>query len=67
MGSMGTDPAHDTAKVAENVTVERSKSTTRECKLWGTVMRKERGGVLKEGNQDEPVVYPRVRLGLGWL
>lgn len=64
MGSVGANPAHDTAKIAENVTVERSKSTTGKCELWGTVMGKDRICVLKEGNQDEPVVYPRVKFEL---
>jgi hypothetical protein len=67
IGSMCANPAHNTAKVTEKVTVERSKGTTREGELGGTVMRKERIGVLKEGNQDEPVVYPKVRLRLGCL
>ncbi len=56
--SMGTDPTHDLATVTEEVTVESSKGTTREGELGSTVVRQNGVSVLKEGDQDKPVVNP---------
>lgn len=56
--SMGTDPTHDLATVTEEITVESSKGTTREGELGSTVVRQNGVSVLKEGDQDKPVVNP---------
>ena len=56
----GTDPTHDAAKTTEQVTVKSRQSTTGEGELGGTVVGKERVGVLKEGDENEPVVYPTI-------
>lgn len=56
--SMSTNPAHNLAAVTEEVTVESGKSTTREGKLGSAVVGEERVCMLKEGNQDKPVVNP---------
>lgn len=58
VGSMRSDPGHDTAEITKKLTVEGSKSTTGEGKLGSTVVRKEWVGVLQEGDQHEPVVNP---------
>lgn len=58
VGSVSTNPSHNTATVTEEVTIEGGKSTSGEGKLGGTVMGKERVGVLEEGDQDKPMVNP---------
>ena len=53
-----TEPGHDTAKVAEEAPVKRSKGTARERELGSTVVGQNGVGVLEEGDEDKPVVYP---------
>ena len=59
--SMSTDPPHDGAKVAQKVTVEGGKGTTSESEFGSTVVGEQRVGVLQEGNQNQPVVNPKIR------
>lgn len=56
---MGTEPGHHRAEITKQFTVERRESTTGERVLWCTVVRKERVGVLEEGDQNKPVVDPK--------
>ena len=56
----GTDPAHDAAKVAEEVAVQSREGAAREGELARTVVWEEGVGVLQERDQDEPVVDPAV-------
>lgn len=58
VGGAGTDPAHEAAEVAEQVTIERGKRTAGEGELGGTVVRNNGVSVLKERDQDQPVVDP---------
>lgn len=58
MGCMPAKPAHYTTTIAHELTVKGAESTTGEGKLWGAIMRKKGIRVLKERNQDEPVVNP---------
>lgn len=53
-----TDPCTDRAEIAKEVAIESGKRATSEGELWGTVVGKERVGVLKESDQHEPVVDP---------
>lgn len=45
----------------QEVTINGSKGTTGESPLVGRVVREDRVGVLKEGDEDEPVINPQVR------
>lgn len=58
MSSVGSDPAHETTKVTEEVAIKGGESTTGEGELWCAVVGKQRVGVLEERDQDEPVVDP---------
>lgn len=57
VGHGGTDPAHDGAGdtgATHQVTIHGGKSATGESEGRGTVVGKERVGVLEEGDHDEP-------------
>ena len=58
IGCVSPNPSHDLATVAQRAAVERSQSTTGECKLWGTVVRENGIGVLQERDHHQPVVDP---------
>ena len=58
VGGGGTDPAHEAAKVTEEVAVKSGQSTTGEGELGGTVVGQQGVGVLQESDQDEPMVDP---------
>lgn len=62
MGRTRANPAHDAAEIAKQVPVKSCKGTTLERELGRAVMRKERVGVLQEGDQDKPVVHPISRI-----
>jgi hypothetical protein len=51
-------PPWDATQVTKEAAVERGESTAGECKLGGAVVGKEGVGVLKECNQNQPVVDP---------
>jgi len=61
VGSMSTNPSHDRATITEEVAVQSSQCTTRESELRSTVVREEGVGMLKECDEDKPVVDPEVR------
>ena len=61
VGTSTTDPAHNGAKITEQLAVKSGESTTSECELGGAVVRKKRVGVLQERDQHEPVVHPKKR------
>ena len=63
VGSSGTEPSSNWAKITEEATVECRESTTGESEFRSTVMGEEGVGVLEEGNQNEPVVDPIFRIG----
>jgi hypothetical protein len=63
--SMSTEPSHQLAAVTEKVAVHGSESTTRESKLGWAVVRKQGVGMLEEGDEDEPVVDPKVGNEIG--
>lgn len=46
------------ANRTQKVTINGSKGTTRESPLVGRVVGEDRVGMLKEGDEDEPVVNP---------
>ncbi len=52
------NPTHERTKVAKYITIKRCQSTTRECELFGAVVRQQRIGMLQEGNENHPVVHP---------
>lgn len=58
VSSMSTEPSEDVTTTSEEVTVQGCKGTPREGELSSAVVGKDRVGVLKESNQDEPVVHP---------
>ena len=58
MSGRSTNPAHKAAEAAEKIAVKGRQSTTREGELGCTVVGKERVGVLKECDEDKPMVYP---------
>jgi hypothetical protein len=60
IGCMGPNPAHDASKISKKITVQGRKSTSDECELRRTVVRKKRVGVLQKGNQHKPVINPKV-------
>lgn len=62
MRSMGTNPTHNRAAVAQQVTIQSSKGTPGESEFRGTIMRKDRISVLQERDEHQPVVHP-VNLG----
>lgn len=55
---MGTNPGHDLATVTEEMTIESGKSSTLKVELRSTIMGEQGISVLKERDQDEPVVNP---------
>lgn len=57
----GTNPTHDAAEIAKEVTVEGSQSATREGELGCAVVGENGVGVLEERDHDEPVVHPATR------
>ena len=57
---MGTNPSHDLAAVTKKLAIKSSESSAGESELGGTVMGKNGVGVLEEGDEDKPVVYPEV-------
>ena len=61
MRSMGANPTHNGAAVAQQVTIQGSKGTPGESEFGGTIMRKDRISVLQERDEHQPVVHP-VRL-----
>ncbi len=61
VGSVRSDPGHETSKVSKKIAVQRGKCTTGKVELWCTVMGKKRVGVLQESDQNQPVVNPEVR------
>jgi hypothetical protein len=58
MGASRPNPCHEATKVTQKVTVQGAKSTSDECKLGGAIVRQERIGVLKEGDENQPMVHP---------
>lgn len=48
------------ANGTQEVTINGGKGTTRESPLVGRVVGEDRVGVLKEGDEDEPVINPQV-------
>lgn len=58
MSGEGANPSHNGAKITHKLTIHSSQSTTRESELRSTVVRKQRVCVLKESNQDKPMVDP---------
>jgi hypothetical protein len=60
VGSVCTEPSHDWAKVTKKVAIQGGEGTTGEGKLGSTVMREERVGVLEEGDENEPMVDPKI-------
>ncbi len=60
MSSVGAEPPEDATTTSEEIAIQGSKRTTGECKLSSAVVGENRVGVLKEGNQDEPVVHPSI-------
>jgi hypothetical protein len=60
VGGMCSNPTHDAAKIAEEVTVQGCKGSTREGEFRSAVVREEGISVLEESDQDEPVVDPEV-------
>lgn len=60
MSSESNDGSHSWAKITEQSTVQGSKSTASEGVSGGAVMGKNGVGVVEEGNEDDPVVYPEV-------
>jgi len=61
IGGVGTEPGHDAAAVAEEVAVEGGESTAREGEFGGAVVREKGVGVLKECDEDEPLIDPEIR------
>lgn len=57
----GAEPSHEAAKVTKKVAVERGQCTARERELRCAIVGQDGVGVLKEGDQDEPVVDPSLR------
>lgn len=55
------DPSHDRAEITEKLTIHSGQSTTREGELGSTVVREQRIGVLKEGDQYKPVINPETK------
>jgi hypothetical protein len=60
VGSMSTNPTHDWAKITKEVAVQSSQCTTGESELRSTVVREDGVSMLKECNEDKPVVDPEV-------
>ena len=58
MRSMGANPTHNGAAVAQQVTIQCSKGTAGESKFGGTIMRKDRISMLQERDEHQPVVHP---------
>jgi hypothetical protein len=56
--SMGANPTHNRAAVAQQVTIQGSKGTPGESEFRGTIMRKDRISVLQERDEHQPVVHP---------
>jgi len=61
VGGMCADPGHKGTQITEEVTVQGGKGAAGKGELGGTIMREKRVGVLQEGDQDKPVVDPKVR------
>ena len=58
MGYSCTNPTHECTAVTKEITIKGSKSTTNKSKLRATVVREQRIGVLKESDENKPVVHP---------
>lgn len=54
------NPSHNTSAVAEKAAVQSGKGTAGKGEFWGAVMRKERVGMLQEGDQYKPMVDPKI-------
>lgn len=65
IGSMSGNPSHDWATITEEAAVQSGQCTTRESELRRTVVRDEGVGMLKECNEDQPMVNPEVRYQVG--
>lgn len=53
-----TNPTHDLPTISEEVAVQSGKCTSGEGEFGSTVVWQKWVGVLKEGDEDEPVVHP---------
>lgn len=60
MGHSRTEPGGDAAKIAEETAIKGGERTTGEGELGSTVVREEGVGMLKERDQDQPVVDPAI-------
>ena len=58
VGSMSSEPSEEAATTSKKVAIKGSKGTTGEGELGRTVVGEDRVGVLKESDQDKPVVDP---------
>lgn len=58
VSSNGTEPTHELSTVAEELTIQGTKSATGESELGSTVVGKKGVGVLQERDEDKPVIDP---------
>lgn len=58
MSRAGTNPSHKAAEVSKQAAVHGGKSTAGESELRSAIMREKRIRVLKEGDQNNPVIDP---------
>lgn len=58
MSERRRQPSHDRAQISQQVSVVCCQRASWEGELARAVMREKRIGVLKEGDQDDPMVDP---------
>ena len=59
---MCADPAHHAAEISQEAAVESRERTAGEGEFGSAIVGKQGVGVLQEGDQDDPVIYPKATL-----